>query len=152
MLPLISRRTTLSGLGVSLVGAVAGFFVARGSGAAKSKGATTAANGYGAPAAGGGGGGGTLLAAVSQIPAGGGIILDKQKIVLTSGPGGTVNAFSSVCTHQGCTVDKIGGGAISCPCHGSKFDTQTGAVVAGPAPAPLPKIAVTVRGNDVFTT
>ena len=147
MVPLISRRSTLSGLGVSVVGGIAGFFVARNSGAAKAKSSSTAANGYGSPAA----GGGTLLVPVSQIPAGGGVILDKQKIVLTSGPGGTVNGFSAVCTHQGCTVNEVGGGAISCPCHGSKFDAQTGAVVAGPAPSPLPRIAVTVRGNDVFT-
>lgn len=147
MLPLISRRSTLSGLAVSLVGGIAGFVVARNSGAAKAKSVTTAANGYGAAPA----GGGALLAPVSQIPAGGGLILDKQKVVLTSGSGGTVNAFSAVCTHQGCIVNEVSGGAISCPCHGSKFDAQTGAVIAGPAPAPLPKVAVTVRGSDVFT-
>jgi Rieske Fe-S protein len=143
---LISRRSTLQGLAVSLVGGIAGFVVARTSGAAKSKGATTAANGYGAAA-----GGGRLLAPLSQVPAGGGLILANDKIVLTSGPGGTVHGFSAVCTHQGCTVNSVSGGAISCPCHGSRFDAQTGAVIAGPAPSPLPQIPVTVRGNSVYT-
>jgi Rieske Fe-S protein len=144
---LISRRSTLQGLAVSIVGGIAGFFVARSSGAAKSKAPTTAANGYGAAAA----GGGTLLAALSQVPAGGGLILAKDKIVLISGAGGTVHGFSAVCTHQGCTVNSVSGEAISCPCHGSRFDAQTGAVIAGPAPSPLPKIPVTVRGNNVYT-
>lgn len=148
----ISRRSTLTGVAVSVVGGVAGFAFARNSSAAKSKSGTTGANNYGAPTStGGGGSGGTLLAPLAQVPAGGGVILAKSKIVLTRGTDGTVHGFSSVCTHQGCTVDNISGGVISCPCHGSRFDAQTGAVVGGPAPAPLPKVAVVIRGTDVFT-
>ena len=149
----ISRRSTFTGFAVSVVGGVAGFAFARSSSAAKSKSGTTAANSYGAPTSNGGtsSGGGTLLAPLAQVPTGGGVILSKSKIVLTRGTDGTVHGFSSVCTHQGCTVDNISGGVISCPCHGSRFDAQTGAVVGGPAPAPLPKVAVVVRGTDVFT-
>jgi cytochrome b6-f complex iron-sulfur subunit len=44
-------------------------------------------------------------------------------------------AVSAVCTHLGCTVNLVGKG-FHCPCHGSVF-TQDGAVVSGPAPAPL---------------
>lgn len=154
----ISRRSTFTGFGVAVVGGVAGFAFGRNSSAAKSKSATTAANGYGASTpsttggSGSGGSGGTLLAPLSQVPAGGGVILSKSKIVLTKGTDGTIHGFSAVCTHQGCTVDNISGGVISCPCHGSRYDAQTGAVVGGPAPAPLPKVAVVVRGTDVYTT
>ncbi len=143
---------------MSVVGGVAGYAFARNSSAAKHKSDTTAANAYGAspPRTTGGGGtggsAGTVLAPVSQVPAGGGVILSKSKIVLTKGTDGTIHGFSAVCTHQGCTVNNISGGVISCPCHGSRFDAQTGAVVGGPAPAPLPKIAVVVRGTDVYTT
>jgi Rieske Fe-S protein len=149
----ISRRSTFGGAAVAVVGGVAGFTFARNSSAAKAKSATTAANAYGASTSGtsGSGGGGTLLAPLSQVPSGGGVILSGPKVVLTRGADGNVHGFSAVCTHQGCTVDNISGGVISCPCHGSRFDAQTGAVVAGPAPAPLPKVAVVVRGNDVYT-
>jgi Rieske Fe-S protein len=150
----ISRRSTLTGFAVAVVGGVAGFAFGRNSSAAKRKRGTTAANGYGASTAStgsSGGGGFTVLAPLSQVPTGGGVILSKSKIVLTRGTDGTVHGFSAVCTHQGCTVDRVSGGVISCPCHGSKFDAQTGAVVGGPAPAPLPKVAVVVMGTNVVT-
>ncbi|WP_245984473.1 Rieske (2Fe-2S) protein [Streptomyces tateyamensis] len=55
--------------------------------------------------------------------------------------------LSSVCTHAGCTVDPPRNGALSCPCHGSKFDAATGAVLTGPAVKPLPKYTVTKDGD-----
>lgn len=60
--------------------------------------------------------------------------------------GEDVVAYSTVCTHQGCTVeydaeDKI----LKCPCHGSSFDPADGAaVVTGPAERPLPSVPVVV--------
>ncbi|MDT3439832.1 MULTISPECIES: Rieske (2Fe-2S) protein [unclassified Pseudofrankia] len=96
------------------------------------------------------GSGGTQLATLDQVPAGGGLILQDSKIVITRGTGTDVHAFSAVCTHQGCVVAKVADGTINCPCHGSKFDASTGAPVAGPAPSPLAPVAVTVRDNAVF--
>jgi Rieske Fe-S protein len=58
-------------------------------------------------------------------------------------------AYSAICTHQGCTV-AYKNGQLACPCHGSVFDPAHGAaVVAGPAPKPLPEIPVKVQGGDV---
>ena len=151
---MITRRTSMTGVVAIVVGGAAGFAYARNSSVNKSKSAGTGSNGYGAPSTAGSGSGGAgakPLALVSQIPAGGGVILSGPKIVLTKSSNGTVHGFSAVCTHQGCTVNNISGGVISCPCHGSKYDVNTGAVVGGPAPAPLPKVAVVVRGDDVFT-
>ncbi|WP_232246654.1 Rieske (2Fe-2S) protein [Kitasatospora mediocidica] len=55
--------------------------------------------------------------------------------------------LSSVCTHAGCTVDPPKNGQLSCPCHGSRFDASTGAVLNGPAVKPLPKYTVTKDGD-----
>jgi Rieske Fe-S protein len=49
--------------------------------------------------------------------------------------GNSFRAVSAICSHLGCTVDQAGEG-FHCPCHGSVFD-KSGAVVSGPAPAPL---------------
>jgi Rieske Fe-S protein len=134
-------------LALAVVGAIAGFVVARTSGAADAKAATTAANGYGSTNA----GSGKLLAPLDRVPESGGLILADVKIVLTGAPGGTVHAFSAVCTHQGCTVSSVDNGAIICPCHGSRFDAQTGSVVAGPAQSPLRSIPVVVHDNGVYS-
>lgn len=141
----VSRRSALRGFAVSATGAVAGFIAARLSGV-RTKAPTTAANGYGAAPT-----GGRLLARLAQVPVNGGLILTGDKVVLTLGPAGTVHAFSATCTHQGCTVSSVSGGRIICPCHGSRFDAQTGAVVAGPAPGPLPSVPIVVRQGGIYT-
>ncbi|MEU3572654.1 Rieske 2Fe-2S domain-containing protein [Kitasatospora sp. NPDC036755] len=58
-------------------------------------------------------------------------------------------AFSAVCTHAGCAVDAPKNGQLYCPCHGSRFDAATGAVVNGPAVKPLPKYAVSKTGDQL---
>jgi Rieske Fe-S protein len=90
------------------------------------------------------------LTSLSKVPVGGGLILTDKKIVLTRDSGGTVHAFSAVCTHQGCTVSSVKNGVIMCPCHGSRYDATTGKNIGGPAPSPLASVAVTVRGDGVY--
>jgi Rieske Fe-S protein len=63
----------------------------------------------------------------------------------------TAACFSAICTHMGCTVLPAGN-ELHCPCHGSVYDAITGAVKQGPAPKPLPKIAVHVANGDVITS
>ncbi|MFI5281693.1 MAG: TQO small subunit DoxD [Candidatus Dormibacterales bacterium] len=69
--------------------------------------------------------------------------------VAVSLSGGSVVAFDAVCTHAGCTVSydpsqKL----IACPCHGAVFDpNHQAAVVAGPAPSPLPSIPLQVGAD-----
>ncbi|MEU9074843.1 Rieske (2Fe-2S) protein [Kitasatospora sp. NPDC048538] len=57
--------------------------------------------------------------------------------------------LSSVCTHSGCAVDAPKNGQLYCPCHGSRFDAATGAVVNGPAVKPLPRYGVTKDGDQL---
>ena len=142
----LSRRSVVRGGVVMAVGAVVGFVVARNSSAAKAGSPLAAANGYGAATA----SGGAKLADLSSVPVGGGAVVESARVVLVRDQQGGVHAFSATCTHQGCTVDRVRDGVISCPCHGSGFDATTGAVVAGPATRPLPKVAVEVRGNAVY--
>jgi Rieske Fe-S protein len=90
------------------------------------------------------------LAKVADIPAGGGLILKDQNVVLTKDQSGKVCAFSAICTHQGCAVTAVQGGTINCPCHGSKFDATSGEPVAGPAQKPLPAVAFQQRDGAIF--
>ena len=64
---------------------------------------------------------------------------------------GKIAAYSAVCTHQGCTV-AYQDGQLACPCHGSVFDPSNGAVVYGPAQAPLPKIPIKVQNGGIYCT
>jgi Rieske Fe-S protein len=144
----LTRRSALGGVAIAVVGGIGGYLVAHNSAAAKAKRGTTAANAYGADTS----QTGRRLADLSAIPAGGGLIVDNPPVVLVRGRGDDVHAFSAVCTHQGCTVDRVTGGRIVCPCHGSSFDAATGAVTGGPAPRPLPVIHVVVRDGTVYTS
>ena len=65
--------------------------------------------------------------------------------------GKVVTAHSTVCTHMGCTVGAAGK-QLDCPCHGSVFDAQTGAVVNGPAQSPLQSYQVAQVGNEIYIT
>lgn len=96
--------------------------------------------------------GGAPLADLADVPVGGGLILADQDVVLAQPEPGTVRAFSATCTHQGCVVADVTGGTINCTCHGSSFALADGAVVAGPAPAPLPERAVTVADGRITLT
>ncbi|MER7761480.1 Rieske (2Fe-2S) protein [Streptomyces sp. NPDC097619] len=69
--------------------------------------------------------------------------------MVTQPVAGEFKAFSAVCTHSGCTVSKVANGTIDCPCHGSRFAVADAAVVAGPAPRPLPEKRITVTGGEV---
>ena len=105
--------------------------------------AAPAGSGSGAPAA------PAALASTSDVPVGGGKILTDKKIVLTQPKSGEFHGFSAVCTHAGCTVGSVSGGTINCPCHGSRFNIASGAVVTGPAASPLPAVGIQVHGTSI---
>jgi Rieske Fe-S protein len=93
---------------------------------------------------------GTVLGQASDIPVGGGAIYKAAKVVVTQPASGQYKAFSAVCTHVGCIVNKVTNGTIDCPCHGSEFKITNGAVVTGPAPSPLPAKQIKIVDGQVI--
>jgi Rieske Fe-S protein len=151
-----ARRSVLSGVAIAAVAGTAGFGIARGNGAATAA-ASGTGNAYGAAPVPNADGlpampTGVALAPVVKIPMAGGLILNKRRIVLTKDGQGAVHGFTAVCPHQGCTVSEVEKGLIGCPCHGSSFDAETGAVVRGPATRGLAVIPITVVDGTVYTT
>ena len=146
---LATRRGVLAGVGlVGLAGAITACGASGSSSAAAADPATST-----------GGGGATSAAAApaastgsapSSSPVGGGKIFATQLVVVTQPTAGAFKAFSAVCTHMGCTVNQIANGRIDCPCHGSEYSITDGAVLAGPAPKPLPSKTIKVTGDSIF--
>jgi nitrite reductase/ring-hydroxylating ferredoxin subunit len=64
--------------------------------------------------------------------------LDGSKVAVAR-VDGRLYAFDDVCTHQQCSLSggELDGATVVCPCHLGQFDLATGAVLAGPPPAPL---------------
>jgi len=140
-----SRRALLAGAGITCAAMLAGCTTHD----ANHGGVTPATSGTAASAS-GSASAATALVATSQVPDGGGKIIDAKRIVITQPQSGSFKAFSAICTHEGCFVDSVSNGTINCPCHGSKFSITDGSVVHGPATRPLPPIAINVEGNSIF--
>jgi menaquinol-cytochrome c reductase iron-sulfur subunit len=76
--------------------------------------------------------------------------VDRQVVFLVKAGTAGVTALSSTCTHLGCRVSwDSASKTLKCPCHGGVFD-RTGAVRAGPPPAPLATIATRVEGEQIL--
>lgn len=59
-------------------------------------------------------------------------------------------AYEQKCTHLSCAVFyNPEMNKIECPCHKGFFDVKTGAVLQGPPPRPLPKLAVQIIDQKV---
>jgi thiosulfate dehydrogenase (quinone) large subunit len=95
---------------------------------------------------------GAAIGLASRVPVGGAASFTDPK----SGDPGLVLqlakdrfvAYDAICPHAGCTVGySSASNLIVCPCHGSEFDPNTGAVVSPPAPHGLGPISVTVNAN-----
>jgi Rieske Fe-S protein len=134
-----TRRGALAGIGV--VG-VAAAVAACGGG---SGGTSSGSSGSG----GSSGGSSSALGTTSEIPVGGGKIFTAEKVVVTQPTKGEFKGFSAICTHMGCTVDKVADGTIDCPCHGSKYSVTDAHVVHGPAPKPLPTKNIKVTNGKI---
>jgi cytochrome b6-f complex iron-sulfur subunit len=90
--------------------------------------------------------------ALESIPDGGGVVVHLPAgNVAIERSGGTVEAFSAVCTHLGCVIqwqpahDQV----WYCPCHHGRYG-RDGRVLGGPPPRPLTPIAASVRDGQVI--
>ena len=92
---------------------------------------------------------GEALGPVDQVGVGSGVVYDGPKVVVTQPVEGDIRAFTAVCPHQGCLVSEVTNNEILCPCHGSLFSAEDGAVITGPATTGLAPVAVSVVDDQV---
>jgi nitrite reductase/ring-hydroxylating ferredoxin subunit len=90
-----------------------------------------------------------VLAQVSDVPVGGSVFLRDAEVIVTQPAAGELRAFESRCPHQGCAVSGSEEGQLVCPCHGSRFDLDTGEVLQGPAERGLTPRPVRVQDDAV---
>ncbi|MDR0182174.1 FAD-dependent oxidoreductase [Lysobacter arvi] len=76
----------------------------------------------------------------NQIPLGGGAVLRRgvHRVAVYRSGDGALHAFNARCPHMGCVVrwsseEK----SWDCPCHGSRFEAASGAILNGPTSEPL---------------
>jgi Rieske Fe-S protein len=140
----LSRRRLIRNTGLSAL-AIGGLSACTNYGAQPAAPATSAGSADASDPAGGAAG---SAIAKADIPVGGGKIFADLQAVVTQPASGEFKAFTSVCTHQGCTVAEVVQ-TINCTCHGSKFSITDGSVVTGPATAPLAAKNVTANGDNL---
>ena len=92
---------------------------------------------------------GEVLGPVDLVSVGSGVVFDGPKVVVTQPVQGDIRGFTAVCPHQGCLVSSVTDNEILCPCHGSLFSAEDGAVITGPATTGLAPVSVSVVDNDV---
>jgi Rieske Fe-S protein len=141
----LSRRSLIRNTGLSAL-AIGALSACTNYGAQPAAPASSAGSGGAETSSSGSAAGSTI--AKSDIPVGGGKIFPDLQTVVTQPNAGDFKAFTSVCTHQGCTVAEVVQ-TINCNCHGSKFSISDGSVVTGPATAPLAAKQVTANGNNL---
>jgi Rieske Fe-S protein len=97
---------------------------------------------------------GTVLAKTADVPLSSGVVvyLEPDVAVVAQPKEGVFTAFDAICTHEGCAVSEVVENVIICPCHDSRFSSEDGTVVQGPAEDPLPVIKVEVQGENVVVS
>lgn len=94
---------------------------------------------------------GEALLPLSSLDVGASVVMtdaEGEPLAVTRAGRNQVVAFSAICTHHGCVVEAHEG-EFRCPCHGSRFDAKTGAVLTGPAEFALSRHPVKIIGGEV---
>jgi len=97
------------------------------------------------------------VAALGEIPVGGVKLFNypsaADPCIMIRTADDTYVAYSQICTHLSCAVFYSQASKnIEGPCHKGVFAADTGAVLAGPPPRPLPRVILERRGNDLVAT
>lgn len=87
-----------------------------------------------------------------QVPLGGVWLFryptEKDPCILIRPDEQTYVAYSQKCTHLSCAVYYAAEKRrLECPCHEGYFSVQTGRVLQGPPPRPLPRVLLDRRGD-----
>jgi Rieske Fe-S protein len=73
--------------------------------------------------------------------------------IMVRKPDGNLVAYSQKCTHLSCAVYYAPQkNRLECPCHEGYFSIETGRVLQGPPPRPLPRIVLTERNGQIYAT
>jgi Rieske Fe-S protein len=91
----------------------------------------------------------TALGPTSDIPVGGGKVFAEHEVVVTQPAAGTFKAFTAMCTHMQCLVNRVANGQIICPCHDSRYSITDGSVLFGPAPHALAARSIKVSKGKI---
>jgi nitrite reductase/ring-hydroxylating ferredoxin subunit len=96
-----------------------------------------------------------LVTNASEIAAGGVKLFHyptaSDPCILVRTPDQKLVAYSQKCTHLSCAVYySATQNRLECPCHEGYFAIDTGRVLQGPPPRPLPKIQLEQRGDQIF--
>ncbi|MBZ4218679.1 MAG: Rieske (2Fe-2S) protein [Chlorobium sp.] len=92
-----------------------------------------------------------IVGKATEVPEKSGKIyqFNKDRVIVIN-DNGKLTACSAVCTHLGCLVHWDNAqNLILCPCHGAKYK-QTGEIISGPQPLPLPVFKARVEGENII--
>jgi Rieske Fe-S protein len=97
------------------------------------------------------------ISSLDEVAVGASIVFnypgDHDPCVLTRLGERELVAYSQKCTHLSCAViPEPVRGVLACPCHEGLFDLRSGRPIAGPPRRPLPRVALDVRGRDIYAT
>ena len=93
---------------------------------------------------------GTVRVPAADTPVGGSTYYPDPKVIVSRTAEGGYVAFDAVCPHQGCATSERRDDQLVCPCHDSRFDPATGAVLSGPATTGLRTLTVEVDGEELL--
>ncbi|MFJ4579845.1 Rieske (2Fe-2S) protein [Streptomyces echinatus] len=86
----------------------------------------------------------------TEVAKGGAKLYRDHNVVVSRDKDGTLKAYSTICTHARCPINKLQGTTLICPCHGSEFDAMTGEVVQAPATEPLTELSVKAANGKII--
>ncbi|MFJ2772830.1 Rieske (2Fe-2S) protein [Streptomyces sp. NPDC087300] len=90
------------------------------------------------------------LGASDEVKVGASKLYTDNNVVVSRISADEYKAFSTICTHAQCPINKLEGHKLICPCHGSQFDATNGKVLHEPAVSPLHELPVKVEKGKII--
>jgi Rieske Fe-S protein len=98
-----------------------------------------------------------VVARAAEVPVGGVKLFTyptaQDPCIMIRKADGELVAYSQKCTHLSCAVyHSAERNRLECPCHEGYFSIETGGVLQGPPPRPLPRVRVMEQGDEIVAT